>query len=168
MYKAPGTNIDSFNTQFDSLLSTVKDNRNIYMNVGDFNLNMLNVYLHASTTSFYNISIAYCLTPSISKPTRISEFTSTIIDNIFISTVKYKCNSTILCADISNHYPIMLELADMKEFPIVQNYKKRIYDPTSIKKITETMENIDWSKFNTRCREELDTNLLYHDFFYNF
>jgi len=41
-----------------------------------------------------------------------------------------------LSADISDHYPIMLELADMKEFPIVQNYKKKKnYDPTSIKKI---------------------------------
>ena len=164
IYRPPSTNVDLFNIELDSLLNTVKGNRNIYVLLGDFNLNMLNVHTHTPTTAFYNLIVSHGLTPTITKPTRISEFSSTMIDNILINTVKYKCKATIICTDISDHYPIMLELADMKDFPLAPDYKLRTYDLSSLAKFSKSIEKINWLDFNSRCHKEKDTNLLYQDF----
>jgi len=131
---------------------------------GDFNIDLLKVHHHFHTTAFYNIMVAHGLTPSITKPNRITEFSNSLIDNIFINTMKYTCKATIFCSDISDHYPVMLELADMKEFLPCPDYKHRIYDTPSIEKFTESLQNIDWSEFNERCNREIDTDILYQDF----
>ena len=45
----------------------------------DFNINLLNEDVHAQTQNFMNILSSYCLYPSISKPTRITANSATLI-----------------------------------------------------------------------------------------
>ena len=93
------------------------------MVVGDFNIDLLKVHYHPPTSALYNIMIAHGLTPIVTKPTRITEFSHSLIGNIFISTIKYKCKATIFCSDISNHFSVILELTDMEKFLLNTNYK---------------------------------------------
>ena len=51
--------------------------------MGDFNLNLLNYETHSDTNDFINSVISYSLLPYILHPTRVTEHSATIIDNIF-------------------------------------------------------------------------------------
>lgn len=46
--------------------------------------------------------------PTILRPTRITEFFSTLIDNIFTNCSNYNMDTCILIDDISDHLPAML------------------------------------------------------------
>ncbi len=50
--------------------------------IGDFNVNLFNYESHAPTEQFINNLTAYCFQPHILQPTRITDHTVTLIDNI--------------------------------------------------------------------------------------
>ena len=51
----------------------------------DHNLNLLKSNSHTSTQKFLDIIISNRLLPTITRPTRITQQTATLIDNILIS-----------------------------------------------------------------------------------
>ena len=60
---------------------------------------------HKNTANFLETNFAAGLTPTITKPTRITHSSATLIDNIYISNGF--CNDTssaILLSDISDHF----------------------------------------------------------------
>lgn len=52
--------------------------------MGDFNINVLNFESHAPTEKFINNTSVYCFQPHILEPTRITDHTADLIDNIFL------------------------------------------------------------------------------------
>ena len=59
---------------------------------------------------------SYGFYPLISSPTRITNFTSTLIDNIFINEINTEMSSGIMINDISDHLPIFAMIkCSMKE-----------------------------------------------------
>jgi len=57
-------------------------NKGIFV-LGDFNINLLHHESHVPTSHFLNSMISLGLIPTINKPTRITETSKTLIDNIF-------------------------------------------------------------------------------------
>ena len=51
--------------------------------MGDFYINLLNDDVHGPTGDFVDIFTSYSMYPSITKPTRITSTSATLIDNIF-------------------------------------------------------------------------------------
>ena len=58
-------------------------NHNYIYLAGDFNMNLLDKNSHPKTGQFYNLLLAYGLIPLITRPTRCSLQSHTLIDNIF-------------------------------------------------------------------------------------
>ena len=75
--------------------------------MGDFNINLLNEDVHPLTNDFVNVITSHSLYPSITKPTRITSRTATLIDNIFTNS-KSKQTSGIIITDLSDHLPIFI------------------------------------------------------------
>ena len=50
--------------------------------MGDLNIDLLKVDDHRPTHNYLELIFSYSLLPTINKPTRITETTATIIDNI--------------------------------------------------------------------------------------
>ena len=74
--------------------------------MGDFNINVLHYDEHAPTNDFINNLFSYNVLPWINHPTKISEHSSTIIDNIFINLL----NANVISGNI-------LALASFTNFP---------------------------------------------------
>ena len=51
--------------------------------MGDFNIDLLNMSTHQSTNDYIDINFTNSFLPLITKPTRITSTTATLIDNIF-------------------------------------------------------------------------------------
>ena len=55
--------------------------------MGDFNLNLLNDHSHQRTGEFLDIMYSNMFFPLITRPTRITSSSATLIDNIFTNNL---------------------------------------------------------------------------------
>ena len=109
VYRPPSANLHAFLESFQQLLDRVtRDNKMCYI-MGDFNLDLLNTDLHSATNEFINALFSHFLYPLISRPTRLTSYSATLIDNIFtnnISAVSALCDNGLIINDLSDHLPI--------------------------------------------------------------
>ena len=55
---------------------------------------------------FLDMMYSHGLYPLINKPTRITQFTATIIDNVFTNNIAHETVNRIITSDISDHLPV--------------------------------------------------------------
>ena len=95
--------------------------------MGDVNINLLNSDSHLQTAEFLETLYSFSFSPLITKPTRNTDNTATLIDNIFTNySPNKKGVAGILCTDITDHLPIYyidqeVKVIDMSEkIPLLQ------------------------------------------------
>ena len=82
----------------------------------DHNINFLKHDVHPKTQEFIELNLDSGLLPVITKPTRVSTNSATLIDNIFVSDrLQQSPNSGVLITDISDHFPCMLTISDFNQ-----------------------------------------------------
>ena len=74
---------------------------------GDFNIDLLKYDAHRGTGLFLDCLRENALVPLITKPTRFTSDSSTLIDNIFTNKQNNVMLSGILITDISGHLPVL-------------------------------------------------------------
>ena len=80
--------------------------------MGDFNVNLINYNKNRGTYELLEQLFNHKSTPQIMLPTRITEKTATLMDNIFVNGQVEKYNSGNITTSISDHLP---------EFIIIEN-----------------------------------------------
>ena len=73
--------------------------------MGDFNLDLLNTDLHSATNEFINALFSRFLYPLISRPTRLTSYSATLLDNIFTNNISALCDNGLI-NDLSDHLPV--------------------------------------------------------------
>jgi exonuclease III len=142
LYRCPGTDIDSFNDVINTISLNIKnENKSVYW-AGDYNINILQSDSHNDTGEFLHTMISHSFYPGITKPTRITKFSATSIDNIFTNVPVNMAG--IFYKDISDHLPIFI-INDTKDEQIRQTYsiESRELGPENILKLQEKLENFD-------------------------
>ena len=76
--------------------------------MGDFSLDLLQIQSHAETDDFMNILGSSFFQPQILQPTRITDHSATLIDNIFFNSLEHFTISGNLAYDITDHLPNFL------------------------------------------------------------
>ena len=115
LYRPPNGNVTSFLDEYQTYLSHLSrlypKNRLI---IGtDHNLDLLKYGCHKPTQDFLDLNIDQNILPTITRPTRFSHTTATLLDNILVSIdIVDKCDSAILTHDISDHLPCLLSIRD--------------------------------------------------------
>jgi exonuclease III len=153
IYRPPGRDISKFMIEFSNFLVFLcKSKKTCYL-CGDFNINLLNYDDHVPTQSFLDTLFSSSFRPLINMPTRITNLTSTLIDNIFTNDL---CNSYftgIMYSDVSDHLPVFTV------FPtdVVCDNKKAVY--VQKRKITEDSKELFISEMKNETWEDtLDNN----------
>ena len=102
-----------FLASYNSLLSALKKTRPTSIIIGlDHNLDFLKANAHQPTCEFIQNNLD--LIPTVTRPTRITKSTATLIDNIFVSqNLCGKYVSNILLNDTSDHLPVICTLTDL-------------------------------------------------------
>lgn len=113
-----------------------KCNKPCYI-TGDFNIDLLKYNYCNFSTEFFNQFSSSGYTPLISKPTRITKSTATLIDNIFTNNLsKTEHLNGILLNDISDHFPIFTttehELQKHPKRSMAEDYTTRIITKKSL------------------------------------
>ena len=162
IYRPPNTDINQFNQALQNLLENIKRSRKLCYLLGDYNIDLFKSESHAATSDFLNLMYSYSFLPVINRPTRITPFSATLIDNIFTNVLSDKWNSTsgIIVNDITDHYPIFVINKDfsVKEGDIY--LVKRKMDENAKSVFLGLLRDVDWSS----VFEESDTQLAYTSF----
>ena len=145
-YKPPKTNIDSYSDVFTELLDKLHDPKNCYI-AGDFNIDLLKSDSNVETNAFVDTLLSYSFFPTITKPTRITRESATLIDNIYTNAFDQSINNVngILYTDISDHLPIFIIHYETEHKHRPEKYLKCIYSAQSADKFREDISRVDWS-----------------------
>ena len=167
IYRPPNTDISLFNSEIVLLLKTIDgEKKKLALIAGDYNLDLIKQEKHAPTAEFFNNLISYSFYPIIRNPTRISNISSTLIDNIFVNSTQYKVASAIVYSEISDHLPIILHL----ETCLIKNVlpgviKRRFFDKNSMAQFLAELANTDnWLDVYKRCQFDVDTDAAFECF----
>ena len=95
-----------FNDEIKQVLAKIGFENKLCFLFGDFNVNILNADSHVPSNDLIDLMYSNGFYPLISKPTRITSHSATLIDNIFSNDLDNHKFSGILWSDISDHLPI--------------------------------------------------------------
>ena len=96
-YRLPNTKARTFLTEYKRLLNSLKKNKGHEIIIGlDHNLDLLKSHLNQPTNDFMELNLDRELIPCITKPTRITSSSTSLIDNIRLVD-PYKEAMTHLC-----------------------------------------------------------------------
>ena len=114
IYRPPNSNVQTFLSEYESIIRKIMNEKyaNLIVCI-DHNLDLLKHDKHGPTRKFIELTTDLNLLPIITRPTRITHKSATLIDNIMISEkpqINYK--SGIIINDNSDHLPCYLTLPD--------------------------------------------------------
>ena len=172
LYQPPNISAEQLHHHLSETIPKVKSEDRDKQLILGMDHNLLKSNSHSATKNFLDMLINNGLLPTITQPTRITQQSATLIDNIFISEV-FQCNfdSAILIHDMSDHLPT---LALMKQTKITDKnpieFNSRLLNSEHISNINRKLRDIDWighlnnescdTNFNTFCNllhETMDT-----------
>ena len=131
--------------------------------MGDFNINLLNCESHPESNDFLLMLNSFFLLPYILEPTRITERSATLIDNIFANTYAMNAISGNLVSKISDHLPQFLIVDNLKVNYKVLNYYKNDFSKFDEEKFINDFSLLDWNNISS---DYMDANTKF-DIFYD-
>lgn len=145
IYKPPDVSVTEFNNSINHTLSTISFENKLSYLMGDFNINILNSDSHQPTNDFINLMTSNSLYPLISKPTRITNSSATLIDNIFTNNLEYNMVSGIFYVDLSDHLPVF-QITNLKLItnPLPQKKQIQLINRSTINAFRSKLAAIDW------------------------
>ena len=122
IYGPPKQSLQEFINDLGLLITRIsKENKKCYI-MADWNVDLMKHQSHDKTGECLDIMFSRSFFPLISRPTRITSNSATLIDNIFTNDSKNCSASGLLFNDISDHLPIFTILSDH-----CKNTSKKIY-----------------------------------------
>lgn len=157
IYRPPNTDMAKFNDELSNILSDVSQSGKVCYCMGDYNINLLNNRCHSETGHFLDLMYANSFLPLINRPTRITDQSSTIIDNIFCNNLSIcpEQASGLLYTDLSDHLPVFVVTFNNVECNRTKVVRKRICGQNNISEMKGMLECHDWDDVITvsQCQE---------------
>ena len=124
IYRHPHNNFNEFFQYLENcVIKVVKENKELYI-CGDFNFDLVKIDSDYNTQHFFNLLCSYGFLPHILQPTRVTENTATVIDNIFSNNIKDNISCGNILLTLSEHFSQFLsvkrEKIDLKKVNIYQ------------------------------------------------
>ena len=115
IYRPPNTSQKEFIANFSELQCKIIKEQNKEWVVGlDHNMDLLKYEINRNTQLFMENLLEMELYPAITRPTRITKSSATLIDNVLLSKTLYsKQNSCIVIKDTSYHLPCLTLLRNV-------------------------------------------------------
>ena len=107
IYRIPNTDIKLFQADINCILGKTSNLKSVIIG-SDHNLDLIKCHAHRPTSVFIESLGLKGFTSCITKPTRVTYSSSTLIDNIFCKGSHcFEFDSFVLVEDVSDHYPCL-------------------------------------------------------------
>ena len=144
LYCPPNTPVKEFIDSYSELLRELNKEKHELILGMDHNLDLLKINHHKKTKEFLECNLDNRMIPQITKPTQITQTSTTLIDNVMISErLCGQTKSRILKEDISNH---MVSLVTLRGFKHMHKEGIKVFSRDTRK------NNIEKLKMNLQCK----------------
>ena len=138
--------------------------------MGDFNIDLLKYEYSNYSNNFCNQLSSSGYMPLITKPTRNTKSTATLIDNIFTNNAnKTGHQSGILLNDISDHLPIFTitehETKNCTVIPNSGSYTTRKTGKKSLERFANKIKSCDWQSTLWKSNPTESYESFFREFF---
>ena len=167
IYRSPNTMNTTFYDKFEKTVEKLKT-KTCYI-LGDMNYNLINIDRHAHTKSYYDLLTAASFKTLITKPTRITETNTTLIDHIWTNDLRNTSvnKSHIILTDITDHLPCITVVKnpefDLKGYKTIK--KRIINDKNRSKFIKCISDRKNILRFQANNKSEPSLEAKYNNYF---
>ena len=145
VYRPPNQSIVNFMNALAIPMETIVNEKKECILLGDFNIDLLNK-ISSDTANFVDTLSTYSLSPLIFKATRVTQQSSTLLDNIFTNNLEQIIQSGIFICDISDHFPVFafinLDLCNTHINELY--YSKRTFEEDAVLKFCVSLQEVEW------------------------
>ena len=152
LYRPPNSSEKEFLKNYKKFLNKFTQQEQERLIIGtDHNMDLLKQEIHPPTKDFIDLNIDYGLLPTITKPTRITRNTATLIDNIIVGKNFYNFQNTqIWIDDISDHLPSLITIPNIDTYKrIPTKVTTRAINDQKLVQINEELDKQDWTILHT-------------------
>lgn len=113
VYRSPSRKPEAFNTLYELVLQNLhrhSKKKNVYI-VGDFNQDVAKYEIDANIQNLVDTAACHGLVQLVSRPTRITEHSATIVDLVFTNNIDNTLSCNIITLDLSDHLAIHTKVA---------------------------------------------------------
>ena len=164
MYRPPNTNLASSIQEIKTILSQAMKLCKQIVICTDHNIDLLKASSHNNTQEFLENCVEMNLLPCITKPTRITNSSTTLIDNIFINIgLRDASMSWIIIEDSSDHFPCLTSIPNLCPDHLVDQYvHKRKFTDKVYTQLECSLNQIGWQELleHQSCDDSFNT---FHD-----
>ena len=154
--------IDDFNHCMEKTLSKINnENKEVYL-TGDFNIDLLKYDIVPKYQVFFNLMASNGYLPQITMPTRVTDTTMSIIDNIYTNTFTEDIFSGNIIIQIADHLLQFISVNKKHKINHIKStYYKRDYKKFNEQDFMNDLLTNDWDNDIT------DTNDKYNIFIWD-
>ena len=165
LHKPPDTDINLFNAELSELFESTRFTSYLLtVLAGDFNIDLIKSNNHSPTQDFLNTLLSYSFLPSIQNPTRVTESSATLIDNIFYDSSSCRIKSAVVYSDISDHFPVVIHINISPFTGKKTEISSRSFRVKEIMKFNNDLNQIDWNECFQAEIVDKDPDVIYNKF----
>ena len=144
IYRAPKEEVNiitTFIVELSHILTLLNRMKLPVYLCGDYNINLLKMHEKNSYEEFFETMLVHSYLPNITLPTRLTDTSNTLIDNVFANSAKFEAVFGILINNISDHQAI---------FTIITIPRERVIIHTNISSNNQTTYTV--KKLSSRTK----------------
>jgi hypothetical protein len=150
-------------TQFMDLLSNLCSNLSDYKSpvysFGDFNLDLLQYNSSQQVTDYIDLLFSFGFMQIITKPTRVTLKSATLIDHLITTSDSNVFESVILTTKLSDHFPLIYVSNSQTQEGSNEFYEACNFSYSNLEAFGQILQRTDWNTTLTSdCPQEAYTN----------
>ena len=162
MYRSPSGKPESFLEKLDQTLQKLSRHRNKHiLFVSDSNIDLLKYEHFEPATKLVNCFSEHGFAPIISKPTRITSHSATLIDHIFSNSCHVITQTGIITETLSDHLAVFVNILldpnkeNYKIFDDILFQEQRNISEEKLNNFREDIANTEWDFIlQSQCADE--------------
>ena len=144
----PRADIDICMQKIIEIQSKIKEENKVSYLMGDFNIDILKVNIHAKTNAFVNYVILQVFLPKITRPTRITPHSATLMYHIYSNEnrpTSQNSTSGIIITDVADHFGTFHIVNKCKQPPVQKYSQIRQMKTDNVLRFNNILANADYS-----------------------
>ena len=123
----PRADIDIFTSTLFDLMNNTNIEKKKSTIIGDFNIDLLKYNSHEKTNDYVDNIFSQGFLPLITKPTRVTSSSATLIDHIYSNDICSNSTSGIVLTDVADHFGIFHCIQSKQTCAKNTHIKKRLF-----------------------------------------
>ena len=141
----PRADLDVFTSTLFDLMEIINQKQIKCKLLGDFNINLLNYGHHEKTKTYVDSIFSLGFLPQITKPTRVTTSTATLLDHIYSNTTPPESINGIIINDVADHFGIFYIEKHKYKHSNVNIKQKRFFSENNVLKFNQLLLQTDFS-----------------------